>query len=310
MGWIPKSDDIDERFEAHIAPMRNALARLLDEADRMRDAAGWIAAADSRAMAELEARKKYSGNEAWGDEPASAAHNHGQLLLVGADDCARAMIRLLTSGSTPVYAHMVLARAVLEHAGRAWSLLDPRIGVRLRIARIMNERLYAFAQQEPLPIDKTDKKRAPERRAALFAEAQRLNFEKVGRGRRSSASLVEERMGQTALVRELLRTGKDTSLGNVAYAQYSAVAHGTVFGLTSSLTTDAPGLPTTPGVTWAAVHTNSGEVVSVLVAVAFGVREAYAARNALFGWTSTSWNSAERDLIRVADRSLPTRSSG
>src|SRR5919106_3884162 len=119
-----------------------------------------------------------AGNPAWDDEPVAAAHNLAQLLLFGASDCARALVRLFTPETTPVYAHTVLARASLELASRAWWLLEPTIGVRLRVARGINERLFSLSEQARLPIEDADRERARERRAGLLDEAERLGFRK------------------------------------------------------------------------------------------------------------------------------------
>lgn len=302
---VPDKDLIHERFERHVSPLRDALSRLLNASDELRDAWGSMPAADSRAMAEIAAEDRFSGADPWGPEPITQAHNSGQLLLFAATDCARAAIRLLDSDPNPVYAHIVLARATLESAGRAWSLLDPTIGTRLRVARGVNERLFGLSEQGRFPLAQADKERARQRRTALFAEGERLGFRKVKRGRKMPPTLEEERLGQTALVRALLRSGDDVELGRVVYGVYSAIAHGTLFGLTGSVTLDAPGAPKTPGVTWGAIYTSSGHVVSALTALALGVGKALDARNRLFGWKADSWDSAFLDAIRAAQSSLP-----
>ena len=297
--------NLDDAFEAKVGPVRDGLTKLLDAADNVRDSWGHMPAEDSKAMAELAEEASYRGDSPWGQDPVQAAHNTAQLLAFGANDCARAMIRLLDSESPPVYAHIVLARAVLEHAGRAWWLLDPRIGVRLRIARGMNERLNGLSEQGRLPLNDEDKTRAKTRRAALFAEAERHGFRKVRRDRSTPPTLEEERPGQTALIKLLLREQGDVSLGAMVYGLFSAVAHGTTFGLSSSVTMKSPGLPKTPGTTWGALYTDADDVVAVLTAALLGVGLAVGRRNTLFGWRSDSWNDAWKDAVRTAKRSLP-----
>jgi hypothetical protein len=100
---------IEERFEAHVAPTREALTVLLDASDHLRDHWGFLPAPNSPAMAELAAQAELKGNSPWEDAPAQAAHNQGQLLLFGSGDCARALVRVLSDRDTPVYAHVVLA---------------------------------------------------------------------------------------------------------------------------------------------------------------------------------------------------------
>ncbi len=295
---------VDERFEAHIAPLRDSLARLIDLADQTREEWGHLPAADSAAMGELAREAKYAGRAPWGDDPIQAAHDSAGLLIFAANDCARSMTSLLRGDPTPVFSHTVLARSVLEHAGRAWWLLDPDVGDRVRVARGMNERIFGLSQQGRMPLDPKDASRARERRKALFKIGAELGFLKVRPKGNSPPMLDEERPGQTEIIRRLMATGKDRSLGEFVYGLYSAVAHGTTFGLSNSVTLDAEELPKTPGVTWGAVYTGSGEVVIVLCAVVIGWGQAIDRKNKLFGWQSVAWSQAWKEAMDIASRSI------
>lgn len=89
-----------------------------------------------------------------------------------------------------------------------------------------------------------------------------------------------------------MATGKDRRLGEIVYGLYSAVAHGTTFGLSNSFTLDAEELSKTLGITWGAIYTGSGEVVILLCAVVIGWGQAIDRRNKLFGWHSVDWSQA------------------
>ncbi|MFA5788068.1 MAG: hypothetical protein WDA71_13985 [Actinomycetota bacterium] len=295
--------DIAERFESHIGPVREGLLGLLNASQELEQTWGSLPAADSLAMAEIASEAEYKGGEPWGDEPVRQAHNFGSLLLVGAEDDARSACRLLSGEPTPVFAHVVLARAALEHAGRAWWLLDPRIGTRLRIARGFNDRLYGLGQQDFLPLEEPEKQRARERRMALFAEAERLGFRKITH-RKQPPALEEQRPTATSLVRRLLGDHEDRRLGSAVYGLFSAVTHGTTFGVSQSVDIDAPGAPQTPGVTWGAVFTSSRDVCSALTAIILGLGTAYKSRNDLFGWRSEPWNTAHVRAARAAKIAL------
>jgi hypothetical protein len=304
-GHSSDPSNADEAFEAHVAPVRRALAALLDASDELRDAWGSQAAADSPAMAELAAGAEFKGSSTWGD-PLDAAHNLGQLRLVATSDCARALVRVLSPpGASPVYAHAVLARSSLELASRASWLFEPAIGFRLRVARGMNDRIFGLSEQSRLPLPEEERARISERLNELFAEAARLGFKTVPARRRHVRYLEEMRPGQTELVKKLLSADDDASLGALLYGMLSAVAHGTTFGLTPRVKTDAPNLPKTPGVTWGAVSTSSLDVVSVLTAVILGTAKAYRHRNEFFGWASQSWNETAARAIQAAKSSLP-----
>ena len=174
----------------------------------------------------------------------------------------------------PVYAHVVLARAVLEQASRAWWLFEPGIGLRLRVARGMNDRIFGLAQQDRLPLPQRDPARASERVKDLLADAERFGFELVLHRPTNVRYLEEVRPGQTQLIKALLGAPDgDASLGGFVYGLFSAVAHGTAFGLMQSVKA-APHAPRPPGVQWGEVYTDSGDVVHVLGAVILGTGEA------------------------------------
>jgi hypothetical protein len=252
-------------------------------------------------MRELANAAEFQADSPWGD-PVQDAHNLGQLLLFAAGDCVEALVAVLSpERATPVYAHLVLARGALEQASRAWWLFDPGIGVRLRVARVVNDRLFGIAQQDRLPVSEQDRTRALERREDLLAEAERLGFE-IAVSRRADVPYLEEvRPGQTQLVKELL----GARLGALVYGLFSAVAHGTTFGLMQSVQR-APNAPRPPGVEWGAVITDSLNVVHVLAAVMLATREAFDRRNDLFGWKSEAWNASAAAAVRVVGRSLPS----
>jgi hypothetical protein len=223
-----------------------------------------------------------------------------------ATDCVEELVGVFSKGRrTPVYAHIVLARAALEQAGRAWWLLEPGIGVRLRVARGMNDRIFGLAQQDRLPVPEQHRARGSGRLYELLAGAEELGFEIVPSRRAKMRYLQEVRPGQTQLVKRLLNapTG-DASLGAFVYAMFSAVAHGTTFGLMSSVK-EASNPGGAPGVQWGAVYTDFLDVMHVLAAVILGAREVVGRRNELFGWESDSWSRTAAEALQTVRRSLP-----
>jgi hypothetical protein len=297
-----ETSNVEEAFEAHVGPVRDALSDLLRAADELRDNWGWFPAPDSPGMRELANAVEFQAASPWGD-PVHAAHNLGQLLLFAAGDCVEALVAALSpERATPVYAHLVLARAALEQASRAWWLFEPGIGVRLRVARGMNDRLFGIAQQDDrLRVSEHDRTTAFQRREDLLAEAERLGFEIVVSRRIDVRYLEEVRPGQTQLVKELL----GAPLGALVYGLFSAVAHGTTFGLMQSVQR-APNAPRPPGVEWGAVGTDSLDVVHVMAAVILATREALGRRNDLFGWNSDEWNSSAATALQALTGSLPS----
>ena len=119
----------------------------------------------------------------------------------------------------------------------------------------MNDRIFGLKQQARLPVSEKQKGRASKRRSALFVEAEALGFQLVPSLPKAPQSIDETRPGQTELIERLLRVEGDDSLGGFFDGLFSAVAHGTTFGMSSSVDADAPNLPKTPGITWGAVYT-------------------------------------------------------
>lgn len=298
-------EEVSRRFEAHMAPLRDALEGLIDLAEAISERWGHMPSAESAAMAELAGEAEFDGPEPWGDQAVQATYNLAGLQLVGANDCARSAITLLRAERTPIYGHVVLTRSCLELAGRAWLLLEPAIGIRIRVARGMNERLFGLREQRRMPLDGDRLARSRERENALLEVGAGLGMETVRA--RGGDFLAEERPGQTEVLRRVFDLPEDRGLGEAVYGMFSAVAHGTSFGLSHSVSLDSPEIPDRPGVTMGAVFTSSGQVVAVLCALALGWGQATDRRIKLFGWLTPEWAGAWLDLIRIAQRSMPSR---
>src|SRR4051812_33173785 len=290
----------DAEFERLVAPGRDALDRLVAASRQLQQERRHLPAAESQAMSERAEGSELTGKPPWDENPAAAAHETAGVVIVGAEDHATALVRLLRDPIAPLFAHIVLARACLEHAAKAWWMLDPTIGVRLRIARGLNERLYSFAEVARLPLSDETRETAKERALALVAQAEGHSFRKLPAKRREPATLEERRPTQSDIVGQLLKAGDDETLGRVTYRFYSAVAHGSVFGLLQSASRTAPGLPQTPGTTWAAFATNSADVNNLLSGVIMGLGAAYNRRVELFGWTTQDWNQTWLDVFHAA----------
>jgi hypothetical protein len=112
----------------------------------------------------------------------------------------------------------------------------------------------------------------------------------------------------TALARDLYG-GNNRELGAAIAGYFSAVLHGTAYGLTQSVSLDFPEAPVTPGVTWGAIFTSSGSTCSVLAAIFLALDKAWRARNELFGWGDAEWKSARTEVARAAKAALGSSNS-
>jgi hypothetical protein len=229
-------------------------------------------------MAEIAAQAKYAG--AWGADPAVDAHALGWMQLSVAEDLVKSLSREFAEpGPSPVFGHIVLARAIIESCARAAWLADPSIGVRLRIARAESERLYSLAEVEKLPGA------APnlEARRRILDTADELGFERKHGKNQSVVSLEEWRPGQTKIVRWLF--AHDEDVGELIYRWWSAVAHSTLFGVTMNMEVMADAVERN-GLTSAAVVISSDQVRNVFRGVILGYLQVARFHDALFGWRS------------------------
>lgn len=297
-------DHSSKAFETHVGPVRDALIAFLDEGEALRQRWGLLPDADSRAMAEIASEGHYAGASPWGDDPVQQAHHLGQLLLLSSDDSTRAACQLLSEGEAPVFAHIVLARSSLEHAGRAWWLLDPGLTIRQRIVRGFNERLNSLSEQIMLAPERDARRKARDRIRGILDEGQRIGFRKLPAERGRPTSLDEKRPSSTQLMGRLLEIGGDETLGKLVYSYFSAVTHGTAFGLTQSVDRDTAIAPPELGLPQTALFTSSQAVCTVLTGLILGSGRALKARNDLFAWESTEWSSSMVAALRAARASL------
>lgn len=268
-------------FREQLEPFRDALDQMIDASDELGRLWGWHPAADSPAMRERSEEGQYVG--AWGKEPVLDAHTQATLLVVLAQDNARSLCRLLLSGPVPIWSHVVLGRATLEAAGRVAWMTEVGIGTRRRVARGMTERIYSYTQAGALPRLQSTAFTA--RRQAILDEADRQGFTRRSR-KGSPPALEEERPSNRAVVRLVLDDG---DLGAAVYGFFSAVAHGTHYGLLASVSPHEPdpvvGLR-------GAIGTSSLGVATTCTSVALGFGRGFEAYRQLYGWSSDRWTDA------------------
>jgi hypothetical protein len=306
--------DDDETFEAVVTPSRSTLDHLIDTSRSLADERGRLPDADSRGMRERAAGLRFAADQPWGSDPASWPQELANVILFGGEDQAKTMIHALQHRTTPVYGHIVLARSAIEHAAKAYWLLDPRASVKLRIARGMNERLHTLAETIRLPLPADEHRKARQRRAEIWERAKPLGFQKVSangkpyRERKGKPdgpwTLDEPRPPQTVLVKKLFGTKGDRELGAILYSYFSAVAHGNIFGLSQSLSRELPHDAGALSESEAAVYTSSDAVVTVLSGVALGLANAYERRNEFFGWNSDAFSDAYAEALSIGVRKL------
>ncbi|MDQ6946525.1 MAG: hypothetical protein M3256_09690 [Actinomycetota bacterium] len=273
----------DDQFRAQIEPIRVSLLDLVEQTRGLRETAAFLPAADSPAMDELAQEPAFAG--AWAKEPVRDAHSTSWLFLNGAEDLITAMCRLFADPTPTVYAHVVLARSALECCARAAWLAEPGIGVKRRVARGLNERLYSLAEQAKLPGAPQD----PERRRRILDEAKRQSFARLSSGSQSVVALEERRKGGTAIVKWLFENAQ-VDLGEVVYRFWSSVAHGTIYGLVQSLDPHVPQAHGLDSLTTVGMAVRTDQVQSVMAAAGIAYAEVGRVHRQLFGWRCDDWD--------------------
>jgi hypothetical protein len=159
-------------FANAVRPLCDAVLDIADthrrdcEAHDFEPAPGSIAAIED---AEVEDRER-----ALGGAPAFEARQVGAMQLAAAEDCVRALVRLVVDDEPVIVADKVVARAAIEAAARAKWLLDPKLDRRTRIERDLTERLASLWDQRLLgPATEPDLSR---RRDEILDQARRAGF--------------------------------------------------------------------------------------------------------------------------------------
>lgn len=287
-------------FFANTAPSRQALTDLIHAAITMRQRRSFLPEASSVAMAELNAEAGFRGS--WGNEPVRQVHNAGEMLIAAAEESIECGCRLLSQEPLPVFGHIVLARAALEACGRAQWLYEPEIDVRRRVARGMTERLYSLEAQARLADEVGDHTRIETRRRSILNEAARQGFTIKGK---KLTAIGEPRLGATETVEHALGDGSDPALGRVLFGYFSAVSHGTVYGLVQSMDVVRSEEPLRPD-TIGHLKTDSGAVNSVVAAMVLAYIEVVERERKLFGWQDDQWATAVIRALTAVRRALPS----
>lgn len=250
--------------------------------------------AESLAVAELSQQENYAGD--WDSNPVDAALSQVGLLLYAAEDCMSAFASLVLSEETPLYAHVTLARSALESLALGHFLADPTIGIKERIRRSLNQRIYEAYQAERLPPDL--RKDQSVRKRLLLARA--LGFET--RSKKGGITyLLPDRPTITRQIRDLL--GHD-DLGVAVYGYASAVSHGVGWGLLQRQGADVnQGFGEGPMRTVALMH-SSEEVNMMALLLIVGHIKAYGAYLAWTGIPAGEWKDSHDQAMHVVRANL------
>ncbi|HEX6758873.1 MAG TPA: hypothetical protein VF086_10775 [Propionibacteriaceae bacterium] len=280
----------DDEFANVMLPGTRALDALANTFISMNERHGYIAAASSRAMAEIAAEARFA-SEAW-PEPAHNAHTMVGMLNRAGVDHAASFAHLFSSAPIPVYAHLVIARAAMEAFAWAYWLGDPNIGVELRIKRSKVWQLADAQQLRRLRMDE------------LVMRSKRLKA-RVRRGAPKGWTIVcndktisvdgETKPTTTQAISAVLRIDPKASLtgGGPLWGYLSGVVHASQYALISSMEPDTAAEEIELGPYLAATVTGSDRVHFIAANICRAAINACDAEVSLLGWDhDPAWQTA------------------
>ena len=107
----------------------------------------WEPVPGSEATAELSNTETRNDSSPWGERPPRIAYAAAKLMMLGVVDDLKGLERLLID-PVPVIGPTVMARSAIEIASGAWWLMEPGIGARRRVCRILSNSFVGARERE------------------------------------------------------------------------------------------------------------------------------------------------------------------
>jgi len=288
--WVDQ-DEFRDALKSMVDGTRDLAVAV--EAVRLRH--GALPAADSAAMREVAEEASYMTRSGL-DAPFTLTHTLAGLTLTAVSDYVRTFAEAFTTEHTPVYGHLVLARAALEAATVSRWLRESGLSRDKRLLRGLSEFIYAANEEWKLKLQPKGREVV----RAWIEHAAKLDWtvsDDKGRPwmRDSQGKPRVEGEGRPApagAIRSLLVDDQTSKIGKLQWARLSAVAHVTFFGTRGALSLDqgvrnpATGLVTVP------VGTDAIAVYLQAICVTKALRQTAGSLFDLMGWIDREWSAA------------------
>jgi hypothetical protein len=226
----------------------------------------------------------------WGEPPVRTAYALANAGITAVLDQLSAL-EILTQPVAPALATTVVARSAIEIGSGVWWLMEPRIGARPRVARCGAEEMESAlrANQAATKLGGgPDLQEYLDQETRVRARLTGLGLAVTGGGFSPSVD-GEKRPDATTLTTDCL--GQILDHGSVVvYNVYSAITHGTLYGLMQHFVED----PTDPTkLTWtSSLPVMEASVQVALVACLLSVDRIIE----VMGWDPTAWNDWKPDV--------------
>jgi hypothetical protein len=226
-----------------VAENRAALQATIDFGIRKLKAPKWEPTPGSEAAAELVNTETRADGSPWGEEQPRTAYATANLMMTGVLDNLSALRQLLDDQMTVIGA-TVVARSAIEIASGVWWLMEPGIGVRVRMCRELALSLGSARRAGQLAkefrdtgFDVSDAIQEAEQQEARVL--QRIAALGVGTPTSGYSPKIgnQEAPDATHGTAAMLKAVMPASIpGTAIYRTYSAVTHGEIYGLMNFMT--------------------------------------------------------------------------
>lgn len=277
-------------FQAAVGPTVDDLQRLCDAYSAATTPGPRLPAADAPAMAEI-ARQLTFMNAAW-PQPVDNTHSTASVITFAGVDHLRSFARLIRNQPTPVFAHLLVARAgLLAFAAAAW-LCEPGLDVATRVKRYLVLELEDAQNLKRYGLQQM-KNAGKARVQAVRDGAAHRGWEVVCN--RQTRMVDQETYPATANAIAMAigphSPPAEREIGAVVWSYLSGISHGYTFALMQSARTiDTPSA--VPGLTNAAFGVNSDSVNVMAFAIAAAAITACERHLLLMGWVTPEWEAA------------------
>ena len=196
----------------------------------------WSGVPGSQLEKERDEAERSGGAELC-DEVQAAVNNAGFLLFAAAQHLESLAV-LLTTARPPIYSLIAVARSAMEQCANAWRLTDPSIDGRTRVARMSLERMYSAREHEKVLRETGMSREQIGDYASLEETIERIK----SLGLTVSGEQVDGQLRpQITTIMEMFAGRHIDTDSRRVYRLFSAVAHGTLWGLTVFFSrSDAP----------------------------------------------------------------------
>ena len=214
-------------FRTHVEPVAAALRKVV-RAARTERPDSFLPDASSPAMREMADQLMFHGSDEGVIDVSQALTS--QRLKAGEDHVLAVCDLWLVDNETYVWSVPVLGRAALEAFALVFHLCDPNVARTVRAGRTMNELIYRAQAVDQLP---RDMKRPSNRVDFRIDQADSMGLQRQMTTKGKLTPWFEEvRPSYRAAVKALFG---DEDLGDALYNFWSAVAHGSSWGLSETL---------------------------------------------------------------------------